>query len=194
MVRGEAGVGIVARRVFNRCPAITRPAKDARLNLRRLLFRAWYYFRVGYSTYLTFLLGFVSTIITVYYLAINNISFLKVVFPSFWIFSILAITVGVPLAIFSGYFHFKRSRAYSSEVDIAVEANPWYYKMTPGREKDIGVPFTIASIDLTLAMAKKLGVLTPDIESEYQQAREKYVRLAKYGDYRISDTELVKED
>jgi len=75
------------------------------------LFRAWYYFRVGYSTYLTFLLGFVSTIITVYYLAINNISFLKVVFPSFWIFSILAITVGVPLAIFSGYFHVKRSRA-----------------------------------------------------------------------------------
>jgi len=66
--------------------------------------------------------------------------------------------------------------------------------MTPGKEKDIGVPFTIASIDLTLAMAKKLGVLTPDIESEYQQAREKYVRLAKYGDYRISDTELVKED
>lgn len=157
------------------------------MNLRRLLFRSWYYFRIGYATYLTFLLGFVSTIVTVYYLAINNIPLLKLIFPSFWLFSILAIVVGVPLAIFSGYFHFERSQAYSSEVDIGVEANPYYYKIIPGKEKDIAIPFTIASIDLSLAMAKKLGVLTPEIESEYHQAREKYVRLAKHGDYRISD-------
>jgi len=157
------------------------------LNLRRVLFRSWYYFRIGYATYLTFLLGFVSTIVTVYYLAINNIPLLKLIFPSFWLFSILAIVVGVPLAIFSGYFHFKRSQAYSSEVDIGVEANPYYYKIIPGKEKDITIPFTIASIDLSLAMAKKLGVLTLEIESEYHQAREKYVRLAKHGDYRISD-------
>jgi hypothetical protein len=128
--------------------------KGVRLNLRRLLFRAWYYFRIGYGTYLTFLLGFVSTVVTVYYLAINNIPLLKLIFPTFWLFSILAIAVGVPLAVFSGYFHFKRSQAYSSEVDIGVEANPYYYKVTPGKERDIGVPFTIASIDLSLAMAR----------------------------------------
>jgi hypothetical protein len=36
-------------------------------------------------------------------------------------------------------------------------------------------------------MARKLGVLTPELESDFLQVREKYVRLAKYGDYRISD-------
>ena len=163
--------------------------KGARLNLRRLLFRAWYYFRIGYGTYLTFLLGFVSTIVTVYYLAVNNISFLKSIFPNFWLFSMLAIAIGVPLAVFSGYFHFKRSQAYSSEVDITVEANPYFYKITPGKEKDMTIPITLAGIDLNLAMARKLGVLTPEIESEYHKVREKYVNLAKHGDYRISTSD-----
>jgi hypothetical protein len=157
------------------------------LNIRQFLFRAWYYFRIGYGTYLTFLLGFATTIITVYYLAINNIPALKSVFPSFLLFGLLAIGVGVPLSVLAGYVHFQRSRAYSSEVDIGVEANPYYYKVTPGKEREISLPLSIASIDMGLAMARKLGVLTPEAESAYLEAREKYVRLMKYGDYRASE-------
>ena len=156
------------------------------MNLRRLLFRAWYYFRMGYNTYLTFILGFVTTIVTVYYLAINNIEFLKLMFPSLWLFSILALAVGVPLGIFMGLFHFKRSQAYSAEMDIGVEANPYYYKVTPGKERELQIPLTVANIDITLAMAKKFGVLTPELESELLQLREKYVRLAEHGEYRVS--------
>ena len=157
------------------------------MNIRRVLFRSWYYFRIGYGTYLTFLLGFLTTIVTVYYLAINNIPVLKSLFSSFLSFSVLAVAVGVPIAALSGYVHFKRSRAYSSEVDIGVEANPYYFKVTPGKEREIQAPLAIANIDLSLAMAAKLGVLTPEVESEYLRAREKYVRLLKHGDYRISD-------
>ena len=157
------------------------------MNLTRLLFRSWYYFRIGYGTYLTFLLGFATTIVTVYYLAINNIPALKSVFTSFWLFMILSVAVGVPLSVLGGWLHFKRSQAYSSEVDIAVEANPYYFKIIPGKEKELQVPLTVANIDLTVAMARKLGVLTPELESDLLQLREKYVRLAKYGDYRISD-------
>jgi hypothetical protein len=154
------------------------------LNVRQFLFRCWYYFRIGYGTYLTFLLGFATTIVTVYYLAINNIPALKSVFPSFLLFAITAIAIGAPLSVLAGYTHFKRSRAYSAEVDIGVEANPYYYKVTPGKEREISLPLSIASIDVTLAMARKLGVLTPEAESAYLEAREKYVRLMKYGDYR----------
>lgn len=170
------------------------PVSVVSLSMRRLLFRAWYYFRIGYGTYLTFLLGFATTVVTVYYLAINNISFLKVIFPSFWIFSIIALVVGVPVAIFMGLFHFKRSQAYSAEVDIGIEANPYYYKVTPGKERELGVPLTVANIDLLLAMARKLSVLTPEVESELLDVREKYVRLGKHGDYRISDATSLKQD
>ena len=160
--------------------------KESELNVRQFLFRSWYYFRIGYGTYLTFLLGFATTIVTVYYLAINNIPALKSVFPSFLLFGLLTIGVGVPLSVLAGYVHFQRSRAYSSEVDIGVEANPYYYKVTPGKEREISLPLSIASIDMGLAMARKLGVLTPEAESAYLEAREKYVRLMKYGDYRAT--------
>lgn len=162
-----------------------------KLNLRRLLFRSWYYLRIGYSTYLTFLLGFATTVVTVYYLAINSIPALKLVFSSFLLFSIFAAAVGVPLAILAGYVHFKRSRAYSAEMDIAVEANPYYFKITPGKEREVQIPAAIANIDLSLAMARKLGVLTPELESEFLRIREKYIRLVKHGDYRVSDANFA---
>jgi hypothetical protein len=164
-----------------------------KLNVRRLVFRAWYYFRIGYATYLTFLLGFATTIVTVYYLAVNNIPILKSVFTSFTLFSIFALAIGVPLSVLAGYVHFKRSRAYSAEVDIAVEANPYYFKITPGKEREMQIPLTLANIDITLAMARKLGVLTSELESELLKAREKYVRLAKFGDYRVSESDGTAE-
>jgi len=163
-----------------------------KLKVRRLVFRAWYYFRIGYGTYLTFLLGFATTVVSVYYLAINNIPVLKSVFTSFTLFSIFALAIGVPLSVLAGYVHFKRSRAFSAEVDIAVEANPYYFKITPGKEREMQIPLTVANIDVTLAMARKLGVLTSELESELLKAREKYVRLAKYGDYRISESDTVE--
>jgi hypothetical protein len=112
---------------------------------------------------------------------------LKSLFSNFLVFSVLAAAVGVPLSILAGYLHFKRSRAYSSEVDISVEANPYYFKIIPGKEREINVPVAIASIDITLAMARKLDALAPELESEFLRLREKYVRLMKYGDYRMSD-------
>jgi hypothetical protein len=50
--------------------------------------RSWYYFGMGKNTYMAFFLGFVTTLVTVYYLAINSIPFLKSVFPTFWSFAI----------------------------------------------------------------------------------------------------------
>ncbi len=72
-------------------------------------------------------------------------------------------------------------------ANIGVESNPYYYKLTSGKEKELGIPYTLANIDLTLAMARKLGVLTPELESILLQVRQKYVQLGKHGDYRISD-------
>ena len=157
-----------------------------KLDLQRLAFRAWYYFRMGYGTYLTFLLGFVTTIVTVYYLAINNIPALKAVFTSFIVFAIISIATGVPICIMAGYVHFKRSLAYSSEQDIVVEANPYYYKVTPGKEREISIPWQITGIDLTLAMARKLEVLTPEAEREYLRVRQLLVNLKERGNYRKS--------
>jgi hypothetical protein len=93
----------------------------------RFIFRVWYYFRLGYTTYLTFLLGFTTTLVTVYYLAITNIPALRDVIPHFLWFAITAIVVGVPIVCLLGWSHMKGSALYRSEVDISVEANPHLY-------------------------------------------------------------------
>jgi hypothetical protein len=98
----------------------------------RFIFSVWYYFRVGYSTYLSFLLGFATTLVTVYYLAITNMPMLQAVFPHFGLFAVIALIVGVPTACLIGWFHMKGSSLWKSEVDITVEANPYLYKMYPG--------------------------------------------------------------
>ena len=68
----------------------------------RILSRMWFYFRIGYATYLTFLLGYVSTLVTVYYLAIKNLPTLLDIFPRFVPFAFLATIIGGPLSIVLG--------------------------------------------------------------------------------------------
>ena len=113
------------------------------LDIRRIIglaFRAWYYFRIGYGTYLAFLLAFATTAVTVYYLAIANVPLLEKTFKSFASFVlIVGVAIGL-LSITAGFVHYKRTRAFAIETDIAVEANPWYWRVTPGRDALIGVP------------------------------------------------------
>lgn len=147
----------------------------------RLLFRAWYYFRMGYSTYLTFILGYVSTLVTVYYLAIRNMPVLLDVFPQFFEFAVLATVVGVPLAVAVGWVHLKRSRLFSSEVDIAVEASPYYYKLPPGWQKEV----TVASMFMELRILRKLaetkGLLNDTERAELDVLERKYTTLLEGG-------------
>jgi len=102
--------------------------------------RLWYYFRVGYNTYITFLLGYVTTIVTVYYLAIKSMHELLDLFPSLTIFAIMVAVVGSIASIGVGWVHMKRSPMYSAEVDIGVEANPYNFKLLPGYNREVYAP------------------------------------------------------
>jgi hypothetical protein len=76
----------------------------------------------------------------VYYLAIKNIPDLLNVFPHFVPFAVLATIVGGPMSVAIGWVHLKRSPAYRSEIDIGVEANPYYYKLPPGYNREVYAP------------------------------------------------------
>jgi len=102
--------------------------------------RLWFYFRMGYNTYLTFILGYVTTIVTVYYLAIKSIPALLNLFPNLTSFAILVAVVGSVASIGIGWVHMKRSPMYSAEVDVGVEANPYNYKLLPGYNREVYAP------------------------------------------------------
>jgi hypothetical protein len=148
----------------------------------RWIYRAWYYFRQGYSTYLTFLLGYVSTLVTVYYLAVRNMPPLLDLFPHFASFAVLATVVGVPLAVVIGWVHMKRSRLFSSEQDITVESNPYQYKLAPGYLKEVWFPVMLMQLRLLGKIAENKGFLTDSERAEMDEL-EKKMRTLLTGGY-----------
>jgi len=145
------------------------------------IYRAWYYFRQGYSTYLTFLLGYVSTLVTVYYLAVKNMPTLLDIFPRFTEFAVLATVVGGPLAVVIGWIHMKRSRLYSSEADIAAEASPYNYKLPPGYWREAWFPVMLAQLRLLGKLSEAKGLLTDSEKIELEELDRKMVTLVKGG-------------
>ncbi len=87
-------------------------------------FRGWFYFRQGWSTYFAFIFAAVNTLVVTYYLAIENIPDLKIIFPSFYSYFAVATLLGIPLLILVGYAHQKRTASYKTEADIFYESNP----------------------------------------------------------------------
>jgi hypothetical protein len=147
----------------------------------RLAFRAWYYFRLGYSTYLTFLLGYVSTLVTVYYLAVRNMPSLLDLFPHFEPFAVLATVVGVPVAVGLGWVHMKRSGLFSSEQDISVEANPYQYKLPPGMSKEVSTPATILTLKMLRKIAENNGLLSDSEKAAIDDLERKLQTLMEGG-------------
>ena len=115
-------------------------------------FRGWFYFRMWWSTYFAFILAAINTLTVTYFLAVDNYPTLKIIFPSFEIYILVTITIGVPLLIFIGYSHYKKTKAFRSEMDVLIESNPFLRRNTVNA--DINLRINLRLIDLILKLSK----------------------------------------
>jgi hypothetical protein len=145
-----------------------------------LPFRSWYYFRTGYAVYLSFIMAIVNVMVTVYYLAVTNIPELESVFPTFTTWAITVIAVGVPLSILIGWVHLKRSPAFRSEMDVTVEANPYYYKLPPGYWRDALAPVLLETLKLNIKLLNKETLSDSETKS-LKELQEKLEHLIEGG-------------
>ena len=106
-------------------------------------FRAWFYFRTGWAVYFAFIFAAVNTLVVTYYLAIDNISFLQQIFPTFGHYVISVILIGIPVLIGVGYIHTKRSAAYKEEAKIQSESNPHVIRGLENKELMLIVVYKI---------------------------------------------------
>jgi hypothetical protein len=127
------------------------------------VFRLWQYFRVGWATYFGFIFAALNTIITTYYLAIDNISFLQQVFPTFGHYVISVILIGIPALIGVGYIHTKRTAAYREEPKIQVESNPHVIRGLENKELILIVIYKINEL-----LIKKINKIK-FTEKEFQE-------------------------
>jgi hypothetical protein len=136
---------------------------------------------MGYSTYLTFLFGYVSTLVTVYYLAIKNVPSLQDLFPRFIPFAVLATVIGAPLSIAVGWIHLKRSPAYRSEADILVESNPYNYKLPPGFSREVIAPWNLEILLMLKRSLHAQGLLDDKDKSRLDDLERKLKLLIEGG-------------
>ena len=124
---------------------------------KRFVFRSWFYFRTGWSTYFAFIIGAVNTLTLTYYLAIEKIPELKIIFPSFISYIVVGAIIIIPTLTLIGYIHFKKSQSYKAEADIGVEANPHIHRLIETSEKTLPLYIEMLEILTKLSTNEKLS-------------------------------------
>jgi len=118
-------------------------------NLKKYMpFRSWMYFRTAYGQYFTFVIAIANMFTITYYLLIDNISSLDVVFPSFSSYVIISSIIGIPLLTILGFVHMKKSHAFKSDSDILQESFPYNYKLLPGIHSECLAPLYLELLRL----------------------------------------------
>jgi len=147
-------------------------------------FRAWFYFRNGWSLYFAFIFAAINTLTVTYFLAIERIPFLITIFPSFIHYVIISSSVGIPVLIIIGYIHWKKSGARKAEIDIGYEVNPYQARMVVNGEMILKMNF-----NLTLMMTKILNdeKLSKDELIELKNSQDK---ISKFIDERSFKNKL----
>ena len=118
--------------------------------------------------------------VVTYYLAIEKAPVLKSIFPTFTNYIVLMVGIGIPILVFVGYLHYKRTAAFSSEVDINVESNPYLFKLYPGYTSEVLFPLYLAMSNMLVKMSKNEKLSDEEIK-EISMLQEKIKILIKGG-------------
>lgn len=140
-------------------------------------FRAWFYFRNGWSMYFAFIFAAINTLTVTYFLAIERAPSLQAIFPSFFQYVLIVSLIGVPLLIGIGYAHWKRTKARKAEVDIGFETNPYQRRFVVNTEIILHLNLKLIEMlmrstsgeKLTENEMKEIQVYKDDIENHIEQ-------------------------
>jgi hypothetical protein len=147
-------------------------------------FRSWYYFRMGWSTYFAFIFAAINTLTVTYYLAIEKIPVLEIIFPTFIQYVVIVSGIGVPVLVAIGYVHYKRSKAFKSEVDIIVETNPYQRRTIVNTELLLETNLKLFEFLIRLSNDEKIN------EQEIKDLIEKNKTISKHIEKRTFSNDV----
>lgn len=142
-------------------------------------FRSWYYFRIGWSTYFAFIFAAINTLTVTYYLAIERYPPLQEIFPNFIQYVVIITVIGIPILVTIGYFHYKKTKAFKSEVDVVIESNPYQRRQLVNVQ--IILMLTLKLYEMTLRLSKeKLTEQEIDEISKLHNELKKFVNARTF--------------
>ena len=156
---------------------------------KNLGFRAWFFFRTGWSIYFALIFSALNTLVVTYYLAIEKITVLGEIFPTFTHYVIIITSIGIPILVIVGYIHYKRTAAYAAEADVTTETNPYYFKIPPGYWQEVVIPFYLTVSEM---MVKTLKDQLTDKELKKISDLQKKMDILIQGGY-VGDSRFQKK-
>ena len=157
-----------------------------------LVFRSWFYFRMGWATYFAFVLAAINTLTVTYFLAIDNYPSLKSVFPSFEIYILIIVSIGIPILIVIGYAHFKRTQAFKSEIDVMIESNPYQRRNTVNNEINLRVNLQLMKLLIKLVNDEKLDTSESENLKKLIKTYEEFTENRSFVNN--SDIDFIKKE
>ena len=120
-------------------------------------FRAWFYFRQGWSVYFAFVFAAINMLTVTYFLAIENYPALKEVFPSFGQYILITVIIGVPLLVSVGYAHYKKTPSFRAEAAVWIESNPYQAWQFVNTEMILGLNLKLSEFIIKFSKGEKLN-------------------------------------
>ena len=130
---------------------------------------------MGWGTYFAFILAAINTLTVTYFLAIDNYPVLNIIFPSFEFYILIITSIGVPLLIFIGYLHYKRTQAFKSEIDVLIETNPFLRRNAVN--VDIILRSNIKLMELILKLSK--DTISKEEFKDMEKIKSEIIELVK---------------
>ena len=127
------------------------------------LARLLWYFRIGYSSYLSLPVAIFGHISAIYFLFVKGT--IPWLFPQFETFAAFFLVVLPLLGIVLGYWHFKRSPLFRAEQYVTTEANPYATHLL--------VPVSVPFWEVLVALAKQHGIDTSQLETIIEESKKK---------------------
>jgi len=155
-------------------------------------FRGWFYFRTGWSVYFVFILAAINTLTVTYFLAVDNYPVLKAIFPTFEQYAVIMVSIGIPLLIVVGYFHFKKTVAFKSEMDVMIESNPYITRNTVNA--DLSLKLNLKLISLLLKMSTGENIDKNEID-EIKKLQDDILKFVNERDFKNNlDIDFLKKE
>jgi len=142
---------------------------------KNLFFRAWFYFRQGWSTYFAFIFAAINTLTVTYFLAIEEYPLLNSIFPSFLIYVLIVVSTGIPILVLVGYAHFKRSNAFRAEADINIEANPHQRRILSNTELLFPILLKLLELNTKISNNEKLSEIEKNELNSLQETLKSHM-------------------
>jgi len=135
-------------------------------------FRAWFYFRQGWSVYFAFVFAAINMLTVTYFLAIDNYPTLKEIFPSFEHYVLIIALIGVPLLASVGYAHYKKTPSFRAEADVWMESNPYQARVLVNSQFSLLLNLKTINLITKLSNNEKISQVELDELKELQKKFE----------------------